>query len=85
MCFPADCPVSQLQQPGGGQNDDVRIIRRAAEPCRLLAVQLLGDINPAGSSSPTDLTNVNGTLFFAANDGTNGEELWKTTPLAHRW
>jgi ELWxxDGT repeat protein len=30
------------------------------------------------SSNPTDLTNVNGTLFFRANDGVNGYELWKS-------
>src|SRR5262249_31643835 len=29
------------------------------------------------SSSPTNLTNVNGTLFFTANDS-NGTELWKS-------
>jgi ELWxxDGT repeat protein len=32
---------------------------------------------PAGSG-PRDLTNVNGTLFFRANDGTSGYELWKS-------
>ena len=45
---------------------------------------LVKDINPgaAGSfnSSPFDLnfdlTNVNGTLFFSADDGTVGSELW---------
>jgi ELWxxDGT repeat protein len=38
-----------------------------------------GGIGPAGASSlPTDLQNVNGTLYFAANDGTNGNELWKS-------
>ncbi len=31
-----------------------------------------------GSSSPGRLTNVNGTLFFTANDGVNGTELWKS-------
>ena len=31
----------------------------------------------AGSSSPENLTNVNGTLFFVAYDA-NGQELWKS-------
>src|SRR5205807_2023500 len=33
-----------------------------------------------GSYTPSyaQLTNVNGTLFFVANDGTTGNELWKT-------
>jgi ELWxxDGT repeat protein len=30
------------------------------------------------SSSPSDLTNVNGTLFFTAYDSTVGQELWKS-------
>ncbi len=29
-------------------------------------------------SNPTKLTNVNGVLFFCANDGVNGYELWKS-------
>lgn len=36
------------------------------------------DINPSGSSVPQLLTNVDGTLYFVANDGTHGRELWKS-------
>ena len=40
---------------------------------------LLKDINPgSGSSNICYLTDVNNTLFFAANNGINGMELWKT-------
>ena len=31
---------------------------------------------------PAVSTNVNGTLFFAANDGTHGRELWKSDGTA---
>lgn len=34
------------------------------------------------SSSPSSLTNVNGTLFFAASDAANGRELWKSDGTA---
>jgi ELWxxDGT repeat protein len=34
------------------------------------------------SSSPNNLTSVNGTLFFTANDGTNARELWKSDGTA---
>ena len=39
---------------------------------------LVKDINPTGSSNPTALTLVGNTLFFAADDGVHGVELWKT-------
>ncbi|MBV5342781.1 T9SS type A sorting domain-containing protein [bacterium] len=41
---------------------------------------LVKDINPAAGlgGNPTSLIDVNGTLFFRANDGINGLELWKT-------
>ena len=32
----------------------------------------------SADSNPRELVNVNGTLFFAANDGIAGEELWKS-------
>src|SRR5262249_50457386 len=40
---------------------------------------LVKDIRPGlNDSNPTALTNVNGTLFFTANDGTTGQEVWKS-------
>jgi ELWxxDGT repeat protein len=37
------------------------------------------DINPgANDSDPRFLTNVNGTVFFSADNGTSGRELWKS-------
>ena len=44
---------------------------------------LVRDIWPgSGSSRPSELTDVNGTLFFLANDGTHGIELWKSDGTA---
>ena len=47
---------------------------------------LVKDIRPGSNpynsfpygSYPGNLTTVNGTLFFTANDGENGNELWKS-------
>ncbi len=43
------------------------------------AAELVKDIRPGLSSSGiTGLTVVGKTLYFQANDGTNGPELWKS-------
>jgi len=47
---------------------------------------LVKDINTVGeastSSSPTSLVNFGGVLYFSANDGINGRELWKSDGTA---
>ena len=43
-------------------------------------VNIVKDINPgAPGSNLLHLTDVGGTLFFSANVGTNGLEVWKST------
>src|SRR5260370_29626052 len=43
------------------------------------STSLVQDIFPGPfGSTPKALTNVNGTVFFAAADGTHGKELWKS-------
>jgi ELWxxDGT repeat protein len=45
--------------------------------------QLVADINPQGASSgPTELTQVGNVVFFAADDGVHGVELWKSDGTA---
>jgi ELWxxDGT repeat protein len=45
----------------------------------LLSVTLVRDLRPSPlGQGPNNLTEVNGTLFFAVNDGSNGSELWKS-------
>lgn len=49
------------------------------------SVNLVKDIYPGVvASSPQNLTDVNGTLFFSATDGSNGRELWKSDGTAAR-
>jgi ELWxxDGT repeat protein len=39
-------------------------------------VSLAADINPSGSSDPTEFTANAGVLYFTADDGTHGQRLW---------
>ena len=44
----------------------------------VMVKDLENDSGYLGLRLPSHLTNVNGTLFFCVNDGTNGVELWRT-------
>lgn len=41
-------------------------------------VELVKDINPSGDSNPYNFVEYDGKLFFRANDGANGPEIWMT-------
>jgi ELWxxDGT repeat protein len=43
---------------------------------------LLKDINPLGDANPGGFTTYNGKMYFSADDGTNGRELWVTDGTA---
>ena len=43
---------------------------------------MVADINSSGGSTPLRLKYVDGTLFFQADDGNHGAELWKTNGTA---
>lgn len=57
------------------QNFDNELYKTKGAPGN---TKLIKDINPFYSSSPTNLTDVNGELFFIADDGINGNELWSS-------
>jgi ELWxxDGT repeat protein len=41
---------------------------------------LVQDIHPTGSADPCAILEMNGKIYFNANDGTNGRELWSLDP-----
>jgi ELWxxDGT repeat protein len=42
----------------------------------------VAEINPVGTSDPGPLTSFNGAVFFSANDGVHGPELWRSDGTA---
>src|SRR5688572_14034437 len=62
-----------------------RPVLEVLEDRTLPSASMVKDINPVNYGSLTNLgqaTDVNGTLFFVANDDINGEELWKSDGTA---
>lgn len=45
-----------------------------------LGTQAVADIYPGGDADPESLANIAGTLYFDADDGVHGRELWTYTP-----
>src|SRR5262249_32954743 len=72
------CTNLAFRGAGGGTRGGV-LGGRAAPPA---APRLIKDINPGPGNAfnvfSASLTNVNGTLFFPADDGVHGRELWKS-------
>jgi ELWxxDGT repeat protein len=71
------------RKPRRRANVSQRLALEALEERMTPSANLVADINPGPSGSgPQYLTNINGTLFFAANDGVHGDELWKSNGTA---
>ncbi|MFQ5729743.1 MAG: ELWxxDGT repeat protein, partial [Waddliaceae bacterium] len=61
------------------QNNSTRFRFTPLEERIVLDASLVADIAAgATDSTPTEMTDVDGTLFFVADDGTSGAELWKS-------
>ncbi|MFN7806294.1 MAG: ELWxxDGT repeat protein, partial [Planctomycetaceae bacterium] len=72
-------PLTRLRRGSRHPTRTRPVAAEVLEQRQMLSVGMVKDIR---SDSPfndiRDLTNVNGTLFFAANDGVTGYELWKS-------
>ena len=72
---------TRLRNPScGAATDHLRVRRSSKTSRRASSSSYYGDYPDA--SSPRDLTVVDGTLFFSADDGVNGRELWKSDGTA---
>lgn len=61
----------------------VTVVLAAAAPAWGAGPTLVSDIDPgANGSNPGELTSSNGVLFFDADDGTHGDELWRSDGTA---
>ena len=90
--YPAGSFPSDLTEFNGklyfGANDGINGDELWVTDGTAAGTQLVADINPgnsgynSASSSPRNLTEFNDKLYFIANDGINGDELWKTDGTA---
>ena len=68
----------RAEEPAGApDNHGWELWRTNGEPG---SAELVADINPAGDAYPNDLIVSSDNLYFSANDGIHGSELWKTGP-----
>jgi trimeric autotransporter adhesin len=78
----------ELTEVGGAlvfsadDGDGYELWRSAGPQFDATTTSKVDDINPTPGTGANlrDLTDINGTLFFEADDGLNGQELWKLAP-----
>ncbi len=68
-----------FQDPAAAQPSDATAEAAAWKPCSTTAT-LLTDIHPGPmGSAPGELVHVDGALYFTADDGAHGRELWRSS------